>query len=159
MTAPALTDAAARLCVPGAQPIGRVVDPRWREEVAVALRSTFGYLDAGTGSIVVQVFIGRIAAIAVTVRLWPNGVLRLLHPGPCGGRYWRDLPRLKTRSDPASGDRIRMAGRTRAAGVRQLRQPLVPERKAVFLTPGTFRDWLTLATPVGLAEFPIGCAV
>ena len=58
------------------------------------LRWTFGYLDAGTGSMIVQLLLGGIAAIAVTVRLWWNRLLRLLrirrpeqpalarHPGP-----------------------------------------------------------------------------
>lgn len=43
------------------------------------MRWTFGYLDAGTGSMVVQLLLGGVAAIAVTVRLWWNRLLRLLH--------------------------------------------------------------------------------
>ena len=42
------------------------------------LRWTFGYLDAGTGSMIVQLLLGGIAAIVVALRLWWNRLLRLL---------------------------------------------------------------------------------
>jgi hypothetical protein len=46
--------------------------------VVAVLRWTFSYLDAGTGSMIVQLLLGGIAAIVVTVRLWWNRLLRLL---------------------------------------------------------------------------------
>jgi hypothetical protein len=46
--------------------------------VVAVLRWTFGYLDAGTGSMIMQLLLGGIAAIVVTVRLWWNRLLRLL---------------------------------------------------------------------------------
>jgi len=37
------------------------------------------YLDAGTGSMVLQLILGGAAALAVTVRLWWHRLLHLLH--------------------------------------------------------------------------------
>jgi hypothetical protein len=70
--------------------------------VAAVLRSTLGYLDAGTGSMIVQLFLGGIAALAVTVRLWWNRLLRLLRIRRPEQRIAaRHLAPEQTRSEPA----------------------------------------------------------
>jgi hypothetical protein len=40
--------------------------------------SMFGYLDAATGSMIVQLLLGGLAAVVVTAKLWWNRLLRLL---------------------------------------------------------------------------------
>jgi hypothetical protein len=40
------------------------------------------YLDAGSGSMIVQLLLGGFAAIAVTVKLWWRRLLRFLHLRP-----------------------------------------------------------------------------
>jgi hypothetical protein len=37
------------------------------------------YLDAGTGSVILQLILGGAAAVAVTFRLWWSRLLHLLH--------------------------------------------------------------------------------
>jgi hypothetical protein len=37
------------------------------------------YLDAGTGSMILQLILGGAAALAVTAKLWWNRLLHLLH--------------------------------------------------------------------------------
>ncbi|HSD77351.1 MAG TPA: hypothetical protein VLA98_08090 [Solirubrobacteraceae bacterium] len=37
-----------------------------------------GYLDAGSGSMILQVLLGGVAALVVSIKLWWNKLLRLL---------------------------------------------------------------------------------
>jgi hypothetical protein len=69
--------------------------------VAVVVRSTFGYLDAGTGSMIVQLFLGGIAALVVTVRLWWNPLLRLLRIRRADEPVLAGHAAAETRSTPA----------------------------------------------------------
>jgi hypothetical protein len=78
MSAPAFTDSGALPRAGVGADGARAPYPRSLAEVVVVLRWTFGYLDAGTGSMIVQLFLGGIAAIVVAVRLWWNRLLRLL---------------------------------------------------------------------------------
>jgi hypothetical protein len=41
-------------------------------------RTVFGYLDPGTGSMLVQLLVGGVAAVAVTAKLYWHRILRLL---------------------------------------------------------------------------------
>ncbi len=43
------------------------------------MRSLMAYLDAGTGSLILQLILGGTAAVAVTVKLWWSRVLHVLH--------------------------------------------------------------------------------
>ena len=43
------------------------------------MAAILAYLDAGSGSMIVQLLLGGFAAIAVTVKLWWRRVLRFLH--------------------------------------------------------------------------------
>jgi hypothetical protein len=45
---------------------------------AAALFAVFAYLDPGTGSMIVQLLVGGVAAVAVTAKLYWNRILRLL---------------------------------------------------------------------------------
>jgi hypothetical protein len=42
------------------------------------LKPLFAYLDAGTGSMILQLLLGGVAALVVTAKLWWDRVLRLL---------------------------------------------------------------------------------
>jgi len=42
-------------------------------------RATLAYLDAGTGSIILQAVLGGTAAVAVGVKLWWRKILHVLH--------------------------------------------------------------------------------
>ena len=42
-------------------------------------RATLAYLDAGTGSIILQAVLGGTAAVAVGVKLWWRKILHALH--------------------------------------------------------------------------------
>ncbi|HEV7804272.1 MAG TPA: hypothetical protein VGO80_00520 [Solirubrobacteraceae bacterium] len=42
-------------------------------------RATLAYLDAGSGSIILQAILGGTAAVAVALKLWWRNALRLLH--------------------------------------------------------------------------------
>ena len=44
-----------------------------------AMRSFLAYLDAGTGSLILQLILGGTAALAVGVRLWWHRLVHLLH--------------------------------------------------------------------------------
>ena len=41
--------------------------------------ATLAYLDAGTGSIILQAVLGGTAAVAVAVKLWWRKILHVLH--------------------------------------------------------------------------------
>lgn len=43
------------------------------------MKHFLAYLDAGTGSMILQLILGGAAALAVTARLWWNRLLHLLH--------------------------------------------------------------------------------
>jgi hypothetical protein len=43
-----------------------------------AFTSFLGYLDAGSGSMILQLVLGGVAAVAVSVKLWWNRLLQLL---------------------------------------------------------------------------------
>lgn len=43
------------------------------------MRSFLAYLDAGTGSLILQLILGGTAAAAVTVRMWWSRLLHVLH--------------------------------------------------------------------------------
>jgi hypothetical protein len=43
------------------------------------MRSLLAYLDAGTGSLILQLILGGTAAVAVTVKLWWGRLLHVLH--------------------------------------------------------------------------------
>jgi hypothetical protein len=45
---------------------------------AAALSAVFAYLDPGTGSMIVQLLVGGVAAVAVTAKLYWHRILRLL---------------------------------------------------------------------------------
>ncbi len=42
------------------------------------MKPLFAYLDAGTGSMILQLLLGGVAALVVTAKLWWDRVLRLL---------------------------------------------------------------------------------
>jgi hypothetical protein len=44
-----------------------------------ALTSFLAYLDAGSGSMILQLLLGGVAAIVVAVKLWWHRLLELLH--------------------------------------------------------------------------------
>jgi hypothetical protein len=50
-------------------------------------RTVFAYLDPGTGSMLVQLLVGGVAAVAVTAKLYWHRILRLL-------RIRKDEPEL-----------------------------------------------------------------
>jgi hypothetical protein len=50
-------------------------------------RTVFAYLDPGTGSMIVQLLVGGVAAVAVTAKLYWHRILRLL-------RIRKDEPEL-----------------------------------------------------------------
>jgi hypothetical protein len=54
------------------------------------------YLDAGSGSMIVQLLLGGAAAAIVSVKLWWQRVLRLLHIRPREPR--------ETEASPTAGD-------------------------------------------------------
>ena len=39
----------------------------------------FAYLDAGSGSMILQIMLGGVAAVVVAIKLWWAKLLRLLH--------------------------------------------------------------------------------
>jgi hypothetical protein len=41
--------------------------------------TTFAYLDAGSGSMILQIMLGGVAAVVVAIKLWWAKLLRLLH--------------------------------------------------------------------------------
>jgi hypothetical protein len=43
------------------------------------MHSPFAYLDAGSGSMILQIILGGVAAVAVALKMWWRRVLRLLH--------------------------------------------------------------------------------
>ena len=43
------------------------------------MRSFLAYLDAGTGSLILQLILGGTAAAAVTARMWWSRLLHVLH--------------------------------------------------------------------------------
>ena len=43
------------------------------------MEPALAYLDAGTGSLILQMILGGAAAVAVTVKFWGNRLLQLLH--------------------------------------------------------------------------------
>jgi hypothetical protein len=47
-------------------------------QTVYARTTVFGYLDPGTGSMLVQLLVGGVAAIAVTAKLYWHRILRLL---------------------------------------------------------------------------------
>jgi hypothetical protein len=57
------------------------------------MTSTFAYLDPGTGSIILQIIGGGLAALAVTIKLYWGRILRLL-------RIRTDEPEAEARSRP-----------------------------------------------------------
>jgi hypothetical protein len=48
------------------------------KEVVSMSRTIFAYLDAGTGSMIVQVVLGGLASVAVALKLWWRRILRFL---------------------------------------------------------------------------------
>ena len=46
------------------------------------MAAIFAYLDAGSGSMIVQLVLGGFAAVVVTVKLWWRRLLRFLHLRP-----------------------------------------------------------------------------
>jgi hypothetical protein len=56
----------------------------------------FAYLDAGSGSMIVQLLLGGFAAVVVSVKLWWRRVLRFLHLRP-------EEP-AESEASPTSGD-------------------------------------------------------
>jgi hypothetical protein len=48
------------------------------ERIVYARHTVFGYLDPGTGSMLVQLLVGGVAAVAVTAKLYWHRILRLL---------------------------------------------------------------------------------
>jgi hypothetical protein len=41
--------------------------------------TTFAYLDAGSGSMILQILLGGVAAVVVAIKLWWAKLWRLLH--------------------------------------------------------------------------------
>ncbi len=60
------------------------------------MAAIIAYLDAGSGSMIVQLVLGGAAAAIVSVKLWWQRLLRLLHIRPRGPR--------ETEADPTAGD-------------------------------------------------------
>jgi hypothetical protein len=65
----------------------------------------FAYLDAGSGSMIVQLLLGGFAAVAVSIKLWWRRLLRFLRLRPAEA----DAPgepaeRAETEATPSSGD-------------------------------------------------------
>jgi hypothetical protein len=56
-------------------------------ELFMLRRTVFAYLDPGTGSMIVQLLVGGVAAVAVTAKLYRHRILRLL-------RIRKDEPEL-----------------------------------------------------------------
>lgn len=56
-------------------------------ELFMLRRTVFAYLDPGTGSMIVQLLVGGVAAVAVTAKLYWHRILRLL-------RIRKDEPEL-----------------------------------------------------------------
>jgi hypothetical protein len=56
----------------------------------------FAYLDAGSGSMIIQLLLGGFAAVAVSIKLWWRRLLRFLHIRPAEP--------AETEASPTSGD-------------------------------------------------------
>jgi hypothetical protein len=59
------------------------------------MTSVFAYLDPGSGSMILQIIAGGLAAVAVTAKLYWNRILRFLH-------IRKDEPEAG-KSDPTQG--------------------------------------------------------
>jgi len=55
----------------------------------------FAYLDAGSGSMIVQLLLGGFAAVVVTIKLWWRRLLRFLRLRPGGAGRERGEPDLR----------------------------------------------------------------
>ncbi|MEA2377291.1 MAG: hypothetical protein QOK00_162 [Thermoleophilaceae bacterium] len=60
------------------------------------MSTLFAYLDPGSGSMILQILAGGVAAVAVTAKLYWNRVLRFL-------RIRKDEPEA-TKAEPAGGE-------------------------------------------------------
>jgi hypothetical protein len=101
--------------------------------VVAVLRWTFSYLDAGTGSMIVQLLLCGIAAIGVTVSFGGIACCDSCAFGVLSSRPWSDIPDLK-----------------------RLAQPI---GELIFVGPNTAKRWSAPRTSTGLTLVSLRCAV
>ena len=108
------------------------------------MTTVLAYLDPGSGSMILQILAGGLAAVAVTAKLYWNRILKFL-------RIRKDEPEAAKSAEPAGTDRLRLAPqpgalrRASAPAETSRRRPSMsppPTRPSApaGLEPGSFRD-------------------